>query len=504
MVKRLLLFVVLLSGCWSFASAQSDKDFINETGTELLNQWDADGYRNVAALLKRAMSFDQHAITVWGVNSLNAIKHTITQPWHGISDGYMLYLRPSSFTGHFKVEGNSWVKESDADDVQFTFPDENGTSCVFKLVTKGSTRSITLEADEDEDDDDFEDADEGNVVIDDLSKDVKFVTVEIPERVEMTMTQGSKQLMQTTVEFDLSCFVDDWNIIDNGFMVSINSSFAKSTGSGTFDIGLNNVGYKPGIGVSFSFSAKKDGKTLVAWNLTAPGTIGGSLDMTRAGGIGLQSLNFDVDIMGRIQAKYNIADMDTYSDLMDQLEDSESEAEAKSIIASLSKQITGNMYYNNGSQSKGSFGLEAYYDEEEWEWTSRPTITFASDNSTYALEEYFSEENFPDVVSGIRDIITELQELAASVTEDLNKMNDDAMDISEPAVAAGKMTFDGQQLSLSGLQAGARIEVFTVGGRLCSRTVAGSDGRATVFLSSQPNGVYVVKTPAGNGKFIKK
>jgi len=514
MVKRLLLFVMLMSGCWSFANAQSsDKDFINETGNDLLNQWDAEAYRNVAALLNLALSYDSHEITQWGVNCLKAMKHAITEPYHGISDGYMMYLRTSSFTGHFKVVNNRWVKEGDADDVQFAFTDESGNPCVFKFVTKGNTKSISVEVDDDDDYsfDDDDDSPYDSDVIDDVTKGVKFVTIDVPERIEISMTQGSKQLMLTTIEFDLSLIVNDWNLIDNGFIMSINSSYAKSTGSGTFEMGLNQVGYKPGTGISFSFMAKNEGKTLVSLSLNAPGTINPYYDddfdfarVKRASSdYGLQSMNFDVDVMGRIQVQGNIPDLGTFSELMDEVEYSESEAEAKSIIASLSNQMTCNMYYNNGSQSKGTFSFEAYYDEEFEEWTSRPIITFASDNSTYALKEYFSEENFP-FISDMQNIVTDLQELIGSLGESINKMNEDAEGINEPAIANNKMSFDGHQLLLSGLQAGAKVEVFTVGGRLCCCSTAGANGQAIVPFSSQPSGIYLIKTPSGNRKFIKR
>ena len=69
---------------------------------------------------------------------------------------------------------------------------------------------------------------------------------------------------------------------------------------------------------------------------------------------------------------------------------------------------------------------------------------------------------------------------------------------------APALSMQNGQLLLTGHRPGATAEVYTLGGRLCSRKAVGSNGQATISLSSLPNGIYIVRTPVGIRKFVKK
>ena len=508
MVKRLLLFLMLSSGAFTFANAQgSDKDFINQTGLELLDQWDAEAYRNVANLLTQIMDYDTKEITQWGVQSLKAMKSVITEPYNGISDGYKLMARASSFTGHFKALSNRWVKEGDADDLQFAFNDKNGTYCLFRLYTSGTKKVITFTIDEDEDDewgDDDEwddDDDEGlfsSPTIKEIMDGVKLISIEVPEHIDISFTQGKKQLMHTTIDFDMSLFTNNWEPLSDGFMVSVKSSFAKSSGTGTFDMGMENVGYKPGTGINFSFYVKNAGKSLVTFGINAPGTLNlddGAINFDLDTGltlndIGIESLSLNLDVMGRIQAKGNIPDLVAFFNTLNS--EGESEAEMKQIANKLNGLMNGNFYYNNGSTPKGYLAFQPYYDDDDEEWTVQPAIHFNSDNSTYPLETYFAEDNFPELYEGFGDIFSEMMELASTFIEKVQTMNEEASGAT------------GIQSQPSVLTSGTRAEIYTSTGRLCGHTVIGANGQAVIPFTELPAGVYIVKTPSGSRKFIKK
>lgn len=409
-----------------------DKDFINEVGKDLLNQWDADSYRSILELLKQAMSYDTEEISEWGGQALKSMKTAITTPYNGISNGYMLMVRAANFTGHFRAVDNRWKYEGPADDLQFTYADKAGTPCVARIVTSGDTKTVNIpyEFDIDEDDDD-----EGlKKQAKDLVKDVKLVALEVPEHFEISFTYGSNQLMLTTVDFDLSCFDDNWSPTTHGLIVSINSKFAKSNGTGTFEMSMDRVGYQPGTGIKSSFIAKNDGNQIISFNLEAPGTIhmeDGLIDINPETGltfkdIGIESVNIDLDIMGRIQAHGSISDVNTFVNTMTSASKCESEEDAKQIMNKLDDLMDGNFYYDNGTDPKGSLGMEIAYDEEKTEWKLEPTISFTSDHSTYPIKTYFSEENFPEFVGGVKTILNELKEVATTVKEKVEEMNEEA------------------------------------------------------------------------------
>ncbi len=527
MKKRLLLFVMLLSTCCTFSNAQatSDKDFFNQLGIDLLNNWDVEAYRNVASLLYRITEYETDEITSWGLSSLETMRTVVTEPHFGISDGYLLLVRTANFTGHFKAVNGRWVKEGPANDLQFAFNDDKGALCVFKMTTSGAKKTVYLPIEQDEEDE-WEDEDgEGSDVINDYMNGVKLVSLEVPEKVDFTMTQGSKQLMLATFTFDLSVLTEDWDPLKNGFIVSMKASFAKSKSSsgansmafvkgsdtGTFDFEMNRVGYQPGTGVKFSYSAKNEGNTLLSLDLNAPGTLNledGIFDFDESGlvikNIGLQSLNLNIDVMGRLQAKGNIPDLYDFLTTTSSAPDFQSEAEVQQFLTLLGTKMSGYFYYNNNLIPSGLLGLAPYYDEEEEEWTVDPLIVFTSDNSAYPLKEYFSEENFPEFMGEVKGIITELLQITMMMRSQVEGMYSDALAGIENIPNAPALSMQNGQLLLTGHRPGATAEVYTIGGRLCSRKAVGSNGQATISLSSLPNGIYIVRTPVGIRKFVKK
>lgn len=522
---------MLLSTCWTYSNAQasSDKDFFNQLGIDLLNNWDVEAYRNVANLLNRIAEYDTGEITNWGLSSLETMRTVVTEPHFGISDGYLLLVRTANFTGHFKAVNGRWVKEGPANDLQFAFNDDNGSLCVFKMTTGGAKKTIYLPIEQDEEDewgDEWGDEDgDGSDVINDYMNGVKLVSLEVPEKVDFTMTQGSKQLMLTTFTFDLSVLTEDWSPLKDGFIVSMKSSFAKSKSSagansvayakgsdtGTFDFEMDRVGYNPGTGVNFSYSAKSEGNSLLSFDLNAPGTLNledGVFDYDDNGliikNIGLQSLNLNLDVMGRLQAKVNIPDLYDFLTTTSGAPDFQSEAEVQQFLSQLSTKMNSNFYYNNSSIPSGLLGLAPHYDEEEEEWTVAPVIVFTSDNSVYPLNEYFSEENFPEFVSEFQGIFSELLEIAMMMRSQVEGMYSDALAGIKNLPKAPAFSMQGGQIQLTGHRPGTTAEVYTISGRLCSRVVVGSNGQASISMSSLPNGIYVVKTPAGVSKFVKK
>lgn len=407
-----------------------DKDFINEVGKDLLNKWDADSYRSILDLLKQAMSYDTNEISQWGSNALHAMKTAITTPYNGISNGYILMVRAANFTGHFKAVDNRWKYEGPADDLQFTFADKGGTPCVARVVTSGNRKTITIPHE-------FEDDDEGLLNFKgtkDLTKDVKLISLEVPEHVEISFTYGTTQMMLTTVDFDLSCFTDNWSPTTNGLIVSINSSFVKSNGSGKFEMSMDRTGYQPGTGIKSSFIAKNDGNQIMTFNLEAPGTINmedGLIDINPETGvsfkdIGIESVKIDLDVVGRIQAHGSVSDVNTFINTMSSVSKCDDAAEAQQLMEKMNDLIDGNFYYDNGTDPKGSLGMGIAYDEEEEEWKLEPTISFTSDHSTYPIKTYFSEENFPEFVGGVKTIFNELREVATTLRENIEKMDEEA------------------------------------------------------------------------------
>jgi hypothetical protein len=197
---------------------------------------------------------------------------------------------------------------------------------------------------------------------------------------------------------------------------------------------MNRVGYQPVTGINFSFEAKNDGNQIMSLEVKAPGTLkieDGLIDLNSGTGvtikdIGIESLKLDLDVMGRLQAHGSIADLPTFVNKAVKASNCKDEAEAKQIKEELDKMMEGNFYYDGDPEPKGSLGMGVTYDKDKNEWKLEPTISFKSDNSTYPIKTYFSEENFPEFVGGVKTIVNELVGVATNIREQVEKMNEEA------------------------------------------------------------------------------
>ena len=192
---------------------------------------------------------------------------------------------------------------------------------------------------------------------------------------------------------------------------------------------------------------------------------------------GIESIKIDLDVMGRIQAHGSVSDVNTFVNTMINASNCKDEAEAQQIMSKLDGLIDGNFYYDNGTEAQGSLGLGLVYNEEKEEWKLEPTISFTSNNSTYPIKTYFSEKNFPEFVGGVQTILNELKEVATNLIQNVEKMNEEASGIENLPTDESS---------------DAKAKIYTIG------------GRAVTSSSTLPSGVYIIKTPTGTRKFIKK
>ena len=136
------------------------------------------------------------------------------------------------------------------------------------------------------------------------------------------------------------------------------------------------------------------------------------------------------------------------------------------------------------------------YDKEKNEWKLEPTISFTSDDSTYPIRTYFSENNFPEFVGGVKTIVNELVGIASTIRESVEKMNDQATNVGDLKVKdiAPSVERNSDRIIFTGCTANSAIRIFTLGGRLVSTQWADNSGNAEVSVSNLKTGAYVVRS----------
>lgn len=397
------------------AIQSADKDKINGAVLGMLSQWDSQAYKNALDLLTQLMKYDMKALGHDAYKRMQTMKAIIDG-----TPNYRLLFGADMLTGHFTVsaEGDRWVKVSDADDLQFTFNDKDGKPCVVTFTTSGATKTISLPVDQEDGEDSEEDMQNSakylalfGLTIDNIKTLMSGVTrmdMVVAEHTQLIMTQGSTTLLNGTVDVDLSSLKEGESV--DALVLSMNAIFAKSSGTGTFELSLKDTGYKPVMGANIDFTAKSDGLPILSLKVSVPGTWKG-LDLQTLD-FGLESISVNLDVMGQVQVKGGIASIRGFLVAMLSADDSDEES-FKAALEQVNQMLDLKLYYDGSNTAAGWIMLQPYYDEEDEEWAAAPVICFASDNSVYPVGEFFSAENFPDVLMGVATIVSELQGLSS-------------------------------------------------------------------------------------------
>lgn len=422
----------------------TDREKIDAVVSELLQYWDNKAFMNAANVLSQMGKYDTSALSKDVIMRMNGLKTVVD----GTPD-YRLLFGNDTFTGHFKVVDNKWEKVSDAKDMQFVFPDENGVTCVLSMSRSGETKTTNLPIDSE--------VIYGTLVnseiftnhpsilgitlerITELTTGVSMVTVVVPASTTIALQQGDVTLLNTSIDVDLESLGGDEL---GGLVADVKTQIAKSDGQGVNVVSLTQTGLNPQSGAHVDLQMFSNDRKLVSLLVNVPMKLKdlSLLSLLNA----FTTARVDLDVLGKAQVKgdVNIAGVIAAVGGLESLSDKE--LLFKAAIETLNLLYDVNLYYDGNSKSAGKVKLKAYYDEEDGEWTAQPVITFTSDKKTYALEEFFTAENFPEVAQTVYAIAEEFQDLAKRAWEENGETEDIRKVSLDSGMATSWYTVDGK------------------------------------------------------------
>ena len=122
-----MVLTMLIS--YQTANAQgTDRDKINSTMMNLLNEWDRDAYTGILDLIAQVLDYDTEELVAYAHQQLQGMKTPV-------GDTYHLTFNLTAFYGDYTVVNNRWVRQGDADHIKLSFPDRQGNACVA-IVTQ--------------------------------------------------------------------------------------------------------------------------------------------------------------------------------------------------------------------------------------------------------------------------------------------------------------------------------------------------------------------------------
>lgn len=338
---------------------------------------------------------------------------------------YKCLLLASNFVGHFTAGNGKWTKDvGKFNDLQFSFNAQTGEKCVLKIETSGKvTKVYAGDWDDWKDYEDNYDPETGNYSYTEYYDRYKC-TIGVPEKVVVTLTQGGKQLVKTSVDIALSGVSNETLDVSKA-KLSVKADVELSNG---YTISSSQVNYAGNSKVSVALaSVKKNGTALVtvamsgdvtglpSCNLDAFSKDNFRLDDYNTTNSTLKNAFVKVDVLGKMQLQGVISDIHKYSDYLDLADRNyNNESNFKSYVKKANELADFNLFYDNTSTKQASVVLDPFLDYEydgEQEWEYEPVLVFFDGSSNSAFGNFFNEKDFKSLIKMYENMLGDYENL---------------------------------------------------------------------------------------------
>lgn len=389
-------------------TTEESKQKMEATAKELMTYVKASDFQELSDLARYISEtyddYNDDAVENWYKGCLDDITTQLTSTSSGdwTYKNYRRVYRASAFTGHLEAANGKWNYTA-ASDLQFIVKDKSGQRCVLKLVA--SVKTVRIHVDDESHSDYYYDG--YNYV---GVRDTYNNYVEVPENIEVTATQGSKQLAYVKVTTSLTMSGEDPNPASDQYSVTISAELNNG-----YKVNVSRAIYKGGGEAALDLTVKKDATTLLTANVS-----GKSRLAKEDGEYVLQSGSVDnlkVDVLGKVQVKGTCKDLKGLKDNIEDADDNDDDESAfKRCVGNINALVDLGLYFDNTSSKQATLSLEPfakeryYYGETTLKWYYRPIIAF-TDGTSYGVEEYFDEDNFGDVVKQFEQLIEDFEDM---------------------------------------------------------------------------------------------
>ncbi|MCR5408323.1 MAG: hypothetical protein K6E61_04375 [Bacteroidales bacterium] len=123
-------------------------------------------------------------------------------------------------------------------------------------------------------------------------------------------------------------------------------------------------------------------------------------------------VNASVDLAGKMQIRFDVPDGTKLQEVTEEVNAAQINGDEKAFkdaLAELEKLYSFGVYYDGGNTIQATIGFEPVFDEVDQHWNYNPVIRFA-DGTSYAVEDYFSQENFGDFANELMNWVNDLMD----------------------------------------------------------------------------------------------
>lgn len=398
-------------------TTEQQKQRMEDVASEFMNEMPSGDFDELAKLFNYCRDnygedYNWDNVGDWAEDLWDAAREatgTQTTESHGsysvIYTNYKSLLLASNFTGHFTARNGGWYR-TEANDLQFIFPDQGGRQCVLKLVTSGKVKRLhAFNLDEYEDWYSYSDY-----------YDRTACTIGVPENIEITLTRGNTQMVKTTVKIDLKSLVgEEFDVSKSGFDFSTNVELYNG-----YKMQVSQVTYSANKQATANFSMTKNGKSLIT--ATVSSTLSGipscNVSAFTSDSFDIDDYNTDnananvsfvkLDILGKMQLQGSAREIHHLVDLLNDAEDNDNnESMYKSCIQQANSLMDIHLFYDGKATKQATMKLEPFV-EDSWYgntyWGTEPVLYFYDGSSYSTFEAFFNENSFKQTIDSFKHL----------------------------------------------------------------------------------------------------
>lgn len=442
------------------------KAYLDKVANALMDEVKSDNFKAIADLAKYVREtyvegYNWGSVGDWARNTFETLRTMVGNPYtetekngpyedyynggyyyyiyNKITTNYKATLLAANFLGHFQAYNERWER-TDASDLQFIFNDQNGQQCVLKLTTSGAVKPVHIGKKKESEYNYFTNYyDNYRENVSERKYDYTDYTIGVPEKIEVTLTQGSSTVVKTTVNTDLSNLTGEEFDLSTSSL-SMNALVELNNG---YKVNVSQVAYTPNSKASASVVVTKNGKQLVSASVA--GDVSGIPQANVSALVnGESNANFDnatgknalakIDVLGMFQLQGTLQDVRKLADYIKKAKDNKyNENTFKSYMEQANSLTTLNAYYDNTETVQATVKFEAFthkefkwnyntksYEEKTY-WKMEPVLLFF-DGSSYSLtmEAFFDKDDFKGVIDNFKRLTEDYADLIGDDDDDVN------------------------------------------------------------------------------------
>ena len=382
-------------------SPTSEKAFFEETARLFMQKVSASDFDELRNLAKYVRQQDWEGDDI-GDFFEEAIDACEELGYTGYSN--RLY-RAANFCGEFSVENGKWkVVKKGGDVLKFTFNDQNGKTCVLQVKASGNPARLGGELFNYSEKDwnyDYSRYEETRI-------EQAFM---VPEKAEASLTQNGKALVSAIVNIDINSS-GELNLAKDTYSVSADVNACG------YNVIVSRARVENGKKAIAETTIKKNGELLLSAKANANGEVrlsNNELRLLTAG-----AADAEIDILGRIQVKAKVGDIDRLVDLMEVLDEYRYEqAKFDNALNDANNLISADVFFN-GSSARNCYAkliASAKQGSNGMKYEPTPAIFF-NDGTSYSFESYFDETYFKTVINTFESLCKDFESLIDDFDDD--------------------------------------------------------------------------------------